>query len=65
LNPEPAADEANVLNIYEFEVDDPAAAVQNIVDDDLGVRRPQGRFSQFSKSVKSGASGVYRHWDLM
>jgi hypothetical protein len=65
LNPQPADDEPNVLNIYEFDADDPAAAVQRIVDDDVNVRRPQGRFSQFSKSVKSGASGVYRHWDLM
>ncbi|MCL5734271.1 MAG: hypothetical protein M1274_01565 [Actinobacteria bacterium] len=65
LNPQPVDDEANVLNIYEFEVDDPAAAVQHILEDDLNVRRPQGRFSPFSKAVKSGASGVYRHWDPM
>jgi hypothetical protein len=65
LNPEPAPDEANVLNIYEFEVDDPIGAVQRILDEDVSIRRPQGRFSPFSKSVRSGASGVYRHWDLM
>jgi hypothetical protein len=65
LNPQPADDEANVLNIYEFDCDDPAAAVRRILEDDLNIRRPQGRFSPFSKSVKSGASGVYRHWDLM
>lgn len=65
LNPQPAEDEANVLNIYEFEADDPAAAVKRIIDEDLNIRRPQGRFSQYSKAVKSNTSGVYRHWDLM
>jgi hypothetical protein len=65
LNPQPRDDEANVLNIYEFDLEDPAAAVKRILEDDLNIRRPQGRFSPFSKAVKSGVTGVYRHWDLM
>jgi hypothetical protein len=64
-DPQPAADDANVLNIYEFDTDDPAAAFKKILDDDVNVRRPQGRFSPFSRSVKPHASGVYRHWDVM
>ncbi len=65
LNPNPEPDDANLLNIYEFDCDDPAAAFTKILEDDKYVRRPQGRFSQYSKRTKNHASGVYMHWDLM
>jgi hypothetical protein len=65
LDPNPAEDDAAVLNIYELDADDPAAVFARILDDDVNVRRPQGRFSPFSRPSKAHASGLYRHWDLM
>lgn len=65
LNPQPAEDEANVLNIYEFDCDDPVAVFKKILEDDKNIRRVQGRFSPFSRPVKPHASGLYRHWSLM
>jgi hypothetical protein len=65
LNPEPAEDEARFLHIYEFDMDDPQAALRRILLDDKDVRRIQGRFSNYSTQSKPHASGLYRHWDLM
>jgi hypothetical protein len=65
LNPSLAETEPNVLNLYEFDLDNPAAAFLKILQDDKNVRRVQGRFSSHSKSVKSYGSGLYQHWDLM
>jgi hypothetical protein len=65
LDPDPADDDSNSMNIYEFDTDDPAAAFRRILEEDAGVRRPQGRFSQFSRRGKAHASGLYQHWDLM
>ena len=65
LNPNPAEDDASVLNIYEFDVDEPAAAFRRILEDDVKIRRVQGRFSPFSRPAKPHASGLYQHWDLM
>ena len=65
LDPAPADDDANFLNIYEFDADDPAAAFTTILEEDVGVRQVQGRFSPFGRSGKPNARGLYRHWDLM
>jgi hypothetical protein len=65
LDPNPAEGDANSMNIYEFDTDDPAGAFVRILEEDLGVRRPQGRFSPFSRSSEPHASGLYRHWDPM
>jgi len=65
LNPNPDEGDANVLNIYEFDCDDPGSAFVKILEDDKYIRRPQGRFSQYSVRTKNHASGVYIHWDLM
>jgi hypothetical protein len=65
LDPARAEDDALFLNIYEFDTDDPAGALRKILEDDEKVRKPQGRFSPFNRQCKAGASGLYRHWDLM
>jgi hypothetical protein len=65
LDPDPAADDALYLNIYEFDTDDPDSALREILDDDEKVRKPQGRFSPYNKPCKQHASGLYRHWDVM
>ena len=65
LDPQPAEQEPNLLNVYEFDMDDPAAAFQRILEDDKNIRRVEGRFSSFSKPAKSYGSGLYRHWDIM
>jgi hypothetical protein len=65
LDPSPAEGDANSMNIYEFDTDDPVGAFRKILEDDRNVRRPQGRFSPFSRSSKPHASGLYRHWDPM
>ena len=65
LDPSPGADDANLLNIYEFDCDDPGAAFVRILEDDKNIRRPQGRFSPYSRRTRNHASGVYTHWDLM
>jgi len=65
LNPEPGDREAKILNVYEIDADDPAAVLLRVLQDDRDVRRPQGRFSSFSREGDWHGSGLYRHWDLM
>ncbi len=65
LNPTPSESEPNVCNVYEFDLDNPGAAMLKILEDDKYVRRVQGRFSSFSRAVKSYGTGLYQHWDLM
>jgi hypothetical protein len=65
LDPARADDDALSMNIYEFDTDEPAAALMRILDDDEKVRKPQGRFSPFNRPCKQHASGLYRHWDVM
>jgi len=65
LDPDRADEDALFLNIYEFDVNDPAGALRKILEDDEKVRKPQGRFSPFNRPCKPHASGLYRHWDLM
>ena len=65
LDPNRADDDALFMNIYEFDTDDPAAALRKILDDDEKVRKPQGRFSPYNRPCKPHASGLYRHWDVM
>lgn len=65
LSPAPAEQEPIVLNMYEFDTENPGAAFLKILQDDKNVRRVQGRFSSFSRSVKSYGSGLYQHWDRM
>jgi hypothetical protein len=65
LNPSPSESEPVACNVYEFDMDDPGAALLKILFDDKYVRRVQGRFSSYSRPVKSYGSGLYQHWDLM
>ena len=65
LNPDRVEDDALFLNIYEFDTDDAAGALRQILADDERVRKPQGRFSPFNQPCQPSASGLYRHWDLM
>jgi hypothetical protein len=65
LNPAPAEQEPNLLNLYEFDMDNPGVAFLKILQDDKSIRRVQGRFSNFSRPVKAYGSGLYQHWDLM
>ncbi|MFH0915284.1 MAG: hypothetical protein V1912_02395 [bacterium] len=65
LDPDRGDDDALFLNIYEFDTDDPEGALRKILDDDEKVRKPQGRFSPFNRPCKAGASGLYRHWNVM
>lgn len=65
LNPRPAEDESQFLHIYEFDADDPVSAFRRILEDDLNVRRVQGRFSSYSRPAKAYGNGLYQHWDLM
>lgn len=64
-NPNPEPDDATLLNVYEFDCNDPAAAFQKILEDDKYIRRIQGRFSPYSRRTKNHSSGVYVHWDIM
>ncbi len=65
LNPEPAEKEAKILNVYEIDADDPGAVLLRVLHDDRDVRRPQGRFSSFSREGDWHGTGLYRHWDPM
>jgi hypothetical protein len=66
LNRSPAENEANTLNIYEIDTDDVRATCMKNFEDDRKVRRPQGRFSGFTKrGPNTYARGVYEHWDPM
>jgi hypothetical protein len=65
LNPEPLEREANLLNIYEIDADDPRAVLLSILEDDRAIRRVEGRFSSYSRKTDPHGSGLYRHWDLM
>ena len=65
LDPARADDDALFLNIYEFDIDDPAGALRRILDDDEKLRKPQGRFSPYNRPCKQHASGLFRHWDVM
>ena len=65
LDPDPADDDALFMNIYEFDTGDPVEALGKILEDDEKVRKPQGRFSPYNRPCKAGASGLYRHWDVM
>lgn len=65
LNPDPAELEAKILNVYEIDAADPGAVLLRVLQDDRDVRRPQGRFSSFSREGDWHGTGLYRHWDLM
>jgi hypothetical protein len=65
LDPARAEDASLFMNIYEFDSDDSVGALLTILEDDGKVRKPQGRFSPFNKPCRPGASGIYRHWDVM
>jgi hypothetical protein len=66
LNPQPPETEANTLNIYEIEADDVRSVCMNNFEGDREIRRPQGRFSGFTKrGTDTYARGVYQHWDPM
>jgi hypothetical protein len=65
LNPSPSETEAKILNVYEIDDDDPVAVLLRVLREDRDVRRPQGRFSKFSREGDWHATGLYRHWDLM
>jgi len=65
LDPQPAEQSPNLLNVYEFDMDDPGAAFRRILEDDKNIRRVEGRFSSFSRPAKAYGSGLYRHWDVM
>ena len=62
LNPNPEADEARYLALYEIDSDDPAAVVRQILDDDRNIRIPQGRMIT---CIRAGYGfATYTHIDI-
>ncbi len=64
LGPQLTEDDPRFLHIYEFDTNDPVSAFRRVLDDDVRVRRVQGRFSSYSRPAKAYGSGLYRHWDV-
>jgi hypothetical protein len=62
LNPQPEADEATYLALYEIDAQDPAAVVRQIEQDDRTIRIPQGRMIDCIRLARG--SGAFQHVTL-
>ncbi len=62
LNPQPRADEAEYLALYEIDTEDPAAVVRQIEHDDRTIRIPQGRMIDCIRLA--WGSGAFKRMNL-
>ena len=62
LNPQPPADEAKYLALYEIDAEDPTAVVRQIEQDDRTIRIPQGRMIDCIRLA--WGSGAFQHVTL-
>jgi len=62
LNPQPLADEAKYLALYEIDAEDPTAVVRQIEHDDRTIRIPQGRMIDCIRLA--WGSGAFKHVNL-
>jgi len=62
LNPQPLANEATYLALYEIDAEDPAAVVRQIEQDDRTIRIPQGRMIDCIRLA--WGSGAFQHVTL-